>query len=563
MSVLYQLGALDAFAQVAGTGVAYVKPHGALYHACITHPEQAEAVATAAHEYDPSLAVLGAPGSPLLAVVDALGMEPVAEAFADRAYRADGTLVPRTEPDAVLTDPAEVVAACRCHRHRAAASRQSTARAVDLDARSICIHGDTPGAVALARAVQVGARARGRSASSPSRGDAMRILPMGPHAVLIERARRRAGGLGGRAATTATPGVDRDRAGVQRRCSSSVPTSARWRTVRRTASARCVPAESTAGAGATIRSRSRFGTTATTSTPWRQRPGSTIDDVVALHTAPQYVVAFCGFSPGFGYLRGLDQRLHLPRRSTPRTRVPAGSVAIAAEYTAVYPRTSPGGWHLLGRTDVVMFDPDRSPPAAVRARCTGQVRGRMRASIEVVDAGIATTVQDRGRPGLAHLGVPLAGAVDPRLAALTNRLVGNPVEAALIETCGNFVMRVTAAVLIATSSELAPLSLAPGDRTARRSTQVGLWHYVAVRGGIDAVDGARFAVDRHVVRARPGRCSTPATCSPSAPNRGRQVAVDQAPRSDAAGVARVGPRARGSTGSNRRASSASSPVPGR
>ena len=151
--VLYQLGALDAFAQVAGTGVAYVKPHGALYHACITHPEQAEAVATAAHEYDPSLAVLGAPGSPLLAVVDALGMEPVAEAFADRAYRADGTLVPRTEPDAVLSDPAAVVArAVAIATERYVMAVDGTR--VDLDARSICIHGDTPGAVALARAIR-------------------------------------------------------------------------------------------------------------------------------------------------------------------------------------------------------------------------------------------------------------------------------------------------------------------------------------------------------------------------------------------------------------------------
>ena len=77
-----------------------VVPHGALYHACVTHPEQAEAVATAAHEYDPSMAVLGAPGSPLLAVADALGMEAVAEGFADRAYRPDGTLVPRSAPGA-------------------------------------------------------------------------------------------------------------------------------------------------------------------------------------------------------------------------------------------------------------------------------------------------------------------------------------------------------------------------------------------------------------------------------------------------------------------------------
>jgi len=91
--------------------------------------------------------------------------------------------------------------------------------------------------------------------------------------------------------------------------------------------------------------------------------GLDVDEVVSLHSAAEYVVAFCGFAPGFGYLRGLDPRLQLPRRATPRTRVPAGSVAIAAEFTAVYPRPSPGGWHLLGSTDRVMFDPDRSPPA--------------------------------------------------------------------------------------------------------------------------------------------------------------------------------------------------------
>jgi KipI family sensor histidine kinase inhibitor len=91
--------------------------------------------------------------------------------------------------------------------------------------------------------------------------------------------------------------------------------------------------------------------------------GLSVDEVIVAHSNPTYVVAFCGFSPGFGYLRGLDARLRLPRRATPRTRVPAGSVAIAAEYTAVYPRASPGGWHLLGRTELTMFDADRSPPA--------------------------------------------------------------------------------------------------------------------------------------------------------------------------------------------------------
>ena len=94
-----------------------------------------------------------------------------------------------------------------------------------------------------------------------------------------------------------------------------------------------------------------------------QLTGHTIESVIAIHSSATYEVAFCGFAPGFGYLRGLPSELHLPRRETPRTRVPAGSVAIAAEYSAVYPRQSPGGWHLIGTTDVTLFDPARVPPA--------------------------------------------------------------------------------------------------------------------------------------------------------------------------------------------------------
>lgn len=91
--------------------------------------------------------------------------------------------------------------------------------------------------------------------------------------------------------------------------------------------------------------------------------GLDVDGVIELHRRAVYTVAFCGFAPGFGYLRGLDARLHLPRRATPRTSVPAGAVAIASEYTAVYPRSSPGGWHLLGSTEVRLFDTTRPQPA--------------------------------------------------------------------------------------------------------------------------------------------------------------------------------------------------------
>jgi KipI family sensor histidine kinase inhibitor len=87
------------------------------------------------------------------------------------------------------------------------------------------------------------------------------------------------------------------------------------------------------------------------------------DDVVALHTRATYRVAFLGFAPGFGYLTGLPEQLHLPRRSMPRVRVPAGAVAIADRYSAVYPRSSPGGWHLLGTSREWLFDTARKPPA--------------------------------------------------------------------------------------------------------------------------------------------------------------------------------------------------------
>lgn len=87
------------------------------------------------------------------------------------------------------------------------------------------------------------------------------------------------------------------------------------------------------------------------------------DAVVRLHAQGEYVVRFCGFSPGFAYLDGLDPRLHVSRRTSPRTSVPAGSVGMAGEFTGVYPRSSPGGWRLLGRTDATLWDVASDPPA--------------------------------------------------------------------------------------------------------------------------------------------------------------------------------------------------------
>lgn len=90
------------------------------------------------------------------------------------------------------------------------------------------------------------------------------------------------------------------------------------------------------------------------------------EDPVRRMVSTPFTVAFCGFAPGFGYLSGLPASLHVSRLDTPRTSVPAGSVAVAGEYAGIYPRSSPGGWRLLGRTDLVLFDLDRDPPSTFR-----------------------------------------------------------------------------------------------------------------------------------------------------------------------------------------------------
>ncbi|WP_369032097.1 MULTISPECIES: LamB/YcsF family protein [Streptomyces] len=151
--VAYQIGALEVFARAAGTRVSYVKPHGALYNRVVHDKEQAEAVVEGVLLADDSLPVLGLPGSRLLELAGAAGLPAVPEAFADRAYTDEGTLVPRGQDGALVTDPEAVVTrSVTLARTGVIASRSGTPLAVH--ARSLCVHGDTPGAVELARRVR-------------------------------------------------------------------------------------------------------------------------------------------------------------------------------------------------------------------------------------------------------------------------------------------------------------------------------------------------------------------------------------------------------------------------
>jgi UPF0271 protein len=166
--VLYQIGALDGLARVGGGRVRYVKPHGALYNAVVHHEEQAAAVVAAVRAYDPELPLLGLPGSAVLRLASEAGLRVVPEAFADRAYTPRGTLVSRREPGAVLHDPREVAdrVVQMVTTGRVKAVDGST---VEVHADTVCLHGDTPGAVAMARAVRE-ALAEARVAVTPFAG---------------------------------------------------------------------------------------------------------------------------------------------------------------------------------------------------------------------------------------------------------------------------------------------------------------------------------------------------------------------------------------------------------
>ena len=176
--------------------------------------------------------------------------------------------------------------------------------------------------------------------------------------------------------------------------------------------------------------------------------------VIERHAGRTYLVYFLGFSPGFAYMGEVDAAIATPRRAPPRTRVPAGSLAMAAAMTGVYPAATPGGWRLLGRTPLVVYDPARAQPALfqqgdevsfepIPAQRFAELAAAQRPAapppqdgdpvFHVVRPGPLTTFQDLGRAGYQAAGVPVAGAADPVALRLANRLVGNADGATALE----------------------------------------------------------------------------------------------------------------------------------
>lgn len=270
--------------------------------------------------------------------------------------------------------------------------------------------------------------------------------------------------------------------------------------------------------------------------------------VAAAHSGTEWTAAFCGFAPGFAYLTGGAPVLEVPRRDQPRTRVPAGAVALAGPYSAAYPGPSPGGWQLIGRTGAPLWDLDREQPALIVPGTRVRFRpvrerfelrpgagaygegGHTAASTEpalpgpalplppaaapaavvrhpgivVLHPGPQATVQDRGRAGYSSIGVGASGAADRSALARANRLVGSRPDAAALEVLfGGLVLRAERDLVLAVTGADAPLSVLTADGAERpalpdvpfllRTGEVltlglpvaGLRSYVAFRGGLE------------------------------------------------------------------------------
>jgi KipI family sensor histidine kinase inhibitor len=259
--------------------------------------------------------------------------------------------------------------------------------------------------------------------------------------------------------------------------------------------------------------------------------GLSVAEVIRRHTESTFTVAFCGFAPGFGYLVGGDPALQVPRRQSPRTRIPAGAVALAGAFSGVYPQESPGGWQIIGVTAEKMWDLSRDPPALFQpgyrvrfverdpphvqpeprpsAPATVAARTEPRAGLEtltVLSAPMPALFEDRGRFGQTGQGVSASGALDQGALAAANRLVGNRVGTACLEiTLGGFSFRSSGRIVIGVAGApcpvlirdrdgreqpadtYRPIALEPGDVVTLGQAPRGMRSYLAVRGG--------FAVD--------------------------------------------------------------------
>lgn len=249
-----------------------------------------------------------------------------------------------------------------------------------------------------------------------------------------------------------------------------------------------------------------------------------VEELIDRHTNEPWLAAFGGFAPGFTYCVPTEGEWDIPRRDSPRTDVPAGSVALAGNFSAVYPRQSPGGWQLIGRTNSPMWDSHSESPAllspgdlvtyrAVRESVTiddspqpdtPSPRGTAQPALRITSIGLQTLFQDVGRPGHGDIGVNSSGAVDRGSAWTANNVAGNHRSATLLENIGGLALEALidiAVVVTGARAEItvtdpdghqsehhlaSPIQLTSGSKLDLAAPTLGMRNYLAVRGGLAA-----------------------------------------------------------------------------
>ncbi|QRN97933.1 LamB/YcsF family protein [Archangium violaceum] len=329
--VAAQCAELTMLASEVGVPVRYAKPHGALYHAANREPALARAVVDGiVKSLGPGVTFIGPGAGALREAARAVGLAYAREGFADRGTLPDGSLIPRGQPGAVLSEPS--------------LARENALRLVlEGTVDTLCVHGDSPGAVEMAREVREVLDVL--SLRTESLGEAALRL------VLPARLERRAV----LEALKAHPRVVDVVVGEAHACvyfdPAAPPEDPRHVLGRLTAS----PAVVEKRPLVTVRVRYDGPDLEAVA----ENVGLSVDDVALLHASREYTVRSVGFLPGFAYLGEVDARIAVPRLSTPRTRVPALSVGLAGQRTGIYPFASPGGWNLIATAvDFTAFRPD-------------------------------------------------------------------------------------------------------------------------------------------------------------------------------------------------------------
>lgn len=505
--ILDQIILLKQVAAQEDVSVVHVKLHGALYNDLAVDYERSLLVCRAIYTLDPQLKVIVFSNSETARAAEDVGLRAIHEVFADRVYTDSGALMSRSLPGAVIHDVAASLVQVESMVLRQKVSTSGN-KLLPIQADSVCVHGDNPSAIHFVSQLHQFFEQQQVKVCSVE-DYSFTFFMLGERSMLAclptrispsthRKIRSLMFGLKG------CPGIcelvpcyselkiDFDPALI-----SYDELCLKLKTLSQVEVCSSEPRLIEVPVVYDGDDLSRVAA----------HTGLRVEDVVRLHSEPIYPVYMLGFSPGFPYLGGLRPEVATPRLATPRVTVPAGAVGIAGSQTGIYPVESPGGWNIIGHTQLTLFDPSSERPFLfepgdeVRFVPVSKVGHQGGASfvsraqetpsgpvVRVVDAGMYTTVQDKGRFGYLRYGLPPSGVMDRCLFDLANALLGNDAGAAVLECTGNlpvleFSQSTRIVVVYADSYECR--EVAPGERICFPRIKTGYRAYIGVAGGID------------------------------------------------------------------------------